>query len=82
MIKREGAEALLSCRKSTLGVVCIGKELLGLTVAHAFFDNPDNESSSGSDLDFSLDDEDLVGEDFEFSDDFIDMTSRGEPRAI
>jgi hypothetical protein len=81
-IKREDTEALLSIRKSTLGVVCIGDELLGLTVAHAFFDDSDNESSSGSDLEFSLDDEDHVGDAFEFNDDFIDVTSRGEPVAI
>jgi hypothetical protein len=81
-IKREAAEALLSIRKSTLGVVCIGNKLLGLTVAHAFFDDSDNESLSGSDLEFSLEDEDHVGDAFEFNDDFIDMTSRGEPRAI
>ena len=81
-IKTEGAEALVSIRKSTLGVVCIGDELLGLTVAHAFFDGSDNESSSGSDLEFSLEDEDHVWDAFEFDDNFIDITSRGEPRAI
>jgi hypothetical protein len=81
-VKRKGAGVLLSARKSTLGVVCIGNELLGLTVAHAFLDDFDNESSNGLDLEFSLEDEDQVGDAFQISDDFIDMTSLGEPRGI
>jgi hypothetical protein len=77
-VKREGPEAPSSIRKSTLGAVFIDNELMGLTVAHAFFDESDDESSSGTDLELSLDDDDEAEDAFEFTDDFINMTSRGE----
>jgi hypothetical protein len=81
IVKREGPEALLSIRKSTLSAVLIDNELMGLTIAHAFFDESDDESSSGTDLELALDDDDEAEDAFEFADDFINMTSRGEPCA-
>ena len=70
-----------SMRKSTLGLVCIKEELFGLTVAHAFCNDLDNEETNGGDMEFSLEDDDGDESEYRYSDSFIDITSRGESRA-
>jgi hypothetical protein len=73
----KSTEETLTSRQSTLGIVCIGDKLFGITVAHVFIDPSENsEPSEDGDMEFSLeydsDDEDNEDEDF------IGSTSRGE----
>jgi hypothetical protein len=68
-------------RKSTVGgFIYVGEQLFGLTVAHAFQDNlQDDKERKDDDIEFSFEDdsqdedEDTVGDE-----DFINMTSRGQ----
>jgi hypothetical protein len=73
----ESNDDIPTSRQSTLGVVRVGEELFGITVAHAFMDHSENnELSDSGDMEFSLeyasDDEDTEDENF------IGTTSRGE----
>jgi hypothetical protein len=82
-IKKAGTGKSRGDRKSTLNLVCIGEELFGLTAAHAFFDDPDDEKSTVDDImEFSLEDEDQDVDAPEDVDEFVDMTSRGESGGI
>jgi hypothetical protein len=70
---------LIIPRRCTLGFVRIGKELFGMTVAHALVAPPENNWPSADDdgdMEFSLE-YDSASEDDE-DENFIGATSRGE----
>jgi hypothetical protein len=72
-------------RKSTVGgFIYVGEQLFGLTVAHAFQDNlQDDKERKDDDVEFSFED-DSQDEDADpvEDEDFINMTSRGESTAF
>lgn len=80
-IQRPSAQKDMVCRKSTVGgIISIHSKFFGLTVAHVFFDEDDEENGSDNydamKLSLEDEDEDIFWEPNE--DDLIDTTSRGK----